>query len=114
MFESLDRFGEGLSMIRIIARLPMASASPLDPSWLVIEGDVDHGYLLRAFADLESRQLYDDWVQDLDDAFEGAEKYGIRRDAWRPRSEPLPGPLPFPDLGAWSPDNSEFGERPNG
>jgi hypothetical protein len=99
-------------MIRVIApvREP-AQDDPRAPRWLSIEGDDLHGYLVRAFADLDQRQLHDDWVESIESALEFGETHGVARSAWRPRSEPLPGGLPFPDVGHWEPDNSVFEVR---
>jgi hypothetical protein len=100
-------------MIRIVARVLSAAPTGGDPAWFAIEGDTSHGYLIRAFADLSSKQLYDLWMQDRDVAFEYAETYGIDSSDWKPRSQPLPGSVPFPDLGIWTPDNAEFEQGPS-
>jgi hypothetical protein len=92
-------------MIRLVAR---TRALADGPSWLVIEGDDAHGYLVRSFKALDVPQLSDDWVEDLADAYGYGERCGIARDDWRPRQEPLPGAQSFPDLDAWTPDNSGY------
>jgi hypothetical protein len=99
-------------MIRILAHCRGTDRTDGDPEWLAIEGDATHGYLVRAFADLSSKQLYDHWTRDREAAFEYAEAYGIGSSDWEPRSKQLPGSLPFPDLDTWTPDNSEFERRP--
>lgn len=83
-----------------------------DPEWVALEGDAKHGYLIRAFADLSSSQLFDHWCREREQAFEFAELYGIGQSDWAPRFERLPGALPFPDLDTWTPDNSEFEHPP--
>jgi len=92
-------------MIRLVAKTLNVNDGP---TWLVIEGDETHGYLVRSFDSLEAPQVSDNWVQDLADAFAYGEGYGIGRKDWRPRQEPLPGGLTFPDLGVWSPDNAGY------
>ena len=92
-------------MIRLVAKTRNVDHGP---NWLVIEGDDYHGYLVRSFETLEAPQLSDDWVKDLGDAFAYGDKSGIERSDWRPRQESLPGGQTFPDLGAWTPDNSEY------
>jgi hypothetical protein len=95
-------------MIRIVAHVRSTAPTVGEPEWFAIEGDTRHGYLIRAFADLSSKQLYDLWVHDRDVAFEYAQAYGIGSSDWKARSEPLSGSLTFPDLGIWAPDNAEF------
>lgn len=94
-------------MIRLIARTRNGPGDPDRPRWLVIEGDQVHGFLVRAFRDLGDRQLFDNWVRLLDDAYEYGDAYGISKTDWRPRAEQMPGPLPFPDLGEWKIDDPE-------
>lgn len=93
-------------MIRLVARTNTPAHG--ETNWLVIEGDDRHGYLVRAFRELETPQISDDWVQDLDDTLAYGERIGIAREAWRGREEPLPGAQPFPDVGSWTPDNSQY------
>lgn len=95
-------------MIRLVGRVEMEGDDSDHPSWLVIEGDEKHGFLVRAFRDLGELQVFDDWVRSLDDAYEYGEAYGIAKSGWRPRTEALPGPLPFPDVEGWVPDNSGY------
>lgn len=92
-------------MIRLVAPTRNKDACS---AWLVIEGDDRHGYLVRAFDSLDSLQVSDDWVQVLSDAFLYGERCGVQRGDWRPRQEPLPGGVPFPDMGEWTPDNSAY------
>jgi hypothetical protein len=92
-------------MIRLVAAIPHTGEIDEAVAWLSIEGDDEHGYLVRSFRDLGQPQLYDDWTDTLEAALDYGEPYGVSRGDWSPRDDPLPGGLPFPDMGAWVPDN---------